>query len=38
MIYNFITSLTLFSLAANAAIQPDAHPLPRNTKTVKVEG
>ena len=38
MFYSFISSLALFSLVANAAIQPDEHPLPRNTKTVKVEG
>ena len=38
MFYSFISSLALFSLVANAAIQPDEHPLPRNTKTVTVEG
>ena len=35
---NFIKSVALFILSANGKIQMDEHPLPRNTRTVRVEG
>ena len=35
---NFIKSLALFSLTANGLLKQDEQPLPRNTRTIRVEG